>query len=445
VGALALPPSTKLKKGLSIMAAGEFKLSKHVSFEQVGSGRWVAWNGYFPKAAVLADDGVEFLRTVEEQDLDDPELAATAEMLLAHRIVYRGDADPYEDEFYASLSREAEGAQESFQRLYADRAPYGNLYFTNSACNLGCTYCVSHQADLQRAKTGGRASAQKRRAVAFSVLEQYLTSRREAGLDVAPIAFNGGEILLEWRLLRELLQHARTHFPELRLRCEMNSNMTRMTPQLASELSEFEIAMYTSIDGHRDHHNRTRVFRGGKGSYDEVIAGIEIFNKVAKRPIEGFQGTIDRPEYFSAAELFKMHEHGFVEARLAPNLLNISNEETERRAHLAADLFEAGQDQKLLYTDLYFRNVKSVAQSNHNGFTFYCAGLCGLPAPILTLNLDTTELSQLCSFAAPAALFFDSVEGDIYSPKLWEVSRKYVEQRVEVLRSHCRGCDVMGT
>jgi len=426
------------------MATGRFKLSKQVCFEEVASGRWVAWNGYYPHAAVLGDDGVEFLRTIEEQDLEDPELAEMAEMLLAHRIVYRGEGDPYETEFYAGLSTEVARAEEAFQRLHEDKSPYANLYFTNSACNLVCSYCVSHQADLQRRKRVRNATREKKRAVAFSVFEQYLTSRREAGLDFAPISFNGGEILLEWSLLRELLQHARARFPELRLRCEMNSNMTRMTPELARELSEFEIAMYTSIDGHREHHNQTRVFRRGGGSYDDVMAGIEVFNSLSKRRIEGFQGTIDSPEHFRPADLFRMHEHGFVEARLAPNLLNITNEEAERRAHLQADLFEAGQDEKLLYTDLYFRNVKGVAEANHNGFTFYCAGLCGLPSPVLTLNVDSTELSQLCSFAAPAALHFDEVGGDIYSPKLWEVSRKYVEERVEVLQSYCRGCDVMG-
>ncbi len=407
--------------------------------------RIAAWNVYFPNPAVMRRDGVELLNSLDRVDLARPEFEETRRTLLEHRLVFEGPHDPYELEFYDSVAKQLAKSELSAQRIYVEEGSYGNLYFTNVACNLGCSYCISHAGDLLRPKLGWTPQLNQRKlSMAISVADQYLARRRKLGLTVAQLSFNGGEILLEWPLLREVLRFAQTKYPEMTLKCEMNSNVTRMTPELAKELSDLEIVVYTSIDGHKEHHNATRVYHKGGGSFDDVMKGIETFNAVSSHPMQGFQGTIDKVDKFSARELFRMHKHGFMEARMAPNLLKATPEEGEARANLQSDLFEMGQRRKLLFSDTYFEATEKVAKKNHDGFRFYCTGLSGLPNLLLTYNIDTAELSQLCTFVSPAAVKFDDVGGDIYSPILWDATRKYIVSRLNQLKDYCARCDVVG-
>ncbi len=427
------------------MALGAYKMSGHVRREPLDEVRVALWNPFFPSVALMDAEGASFLDSLEEVDLQQPEYAELLASLLQHRLIYTGDSDPYPAAFFDSVARQLARTELSAQALLDGSASYGNFYVTNSACNLGCSYCISAEGDkLRPAGAWGQGGRERKRRVALAALDQYLARKRALGDKDASLTFNGGEILLEWPLLREMLDFARGAYPELHLRCGMNSNLTRLTPEIAAGLDEFGVQVFTSLDGHREHHDLTRVDHAGRGSFDAVLHGIETFNRHARQPIRGFQGTIDRVEAFDPERFFALHELGFVEARLAPNLLHTTHTDAEAKAHLHADLFERGQSQNLLLTDTYFRAVHRVLEKAHDGFSFYCAGLSGLPHLVLTLNLDTCELSQLCTFVSPAARRFEELGEDIYARVLWDASRAYITRRLEQLREFCGGCDVLG-
>jgi radical SAM protein with 4Fe4S-binding SPASM domain len=54
------------------------------------------------------------------------------------------------------------------------------------------------------------------------------------------------------------------------------------------------------------------------------------------------------------------------------------------------------------------------------------------------------QLSQMCSFVSPGALPAATTNYDIYHPSLWLATRQYIVNRMEMLRTACRGCDVLG-
>jgi len=427
------------------VALGQFRLSRHAQIEPLREPEFIAWNSYFPAPTVMGQDGVDFLRKIEDVDLALPAYAETRSALLKKRLIFEGPTDPYEAQYFDGAYQQLERTEANAERLHSGEGNYGNLIFTNVACNLGCSYCIAAEGDVLRPKLKWAPGiADIKRAMARRVLDQYLARRRKMGADFALLGFNGGEITLQWPLIKSLLTFAREQYPELKLSCEMNSNLAGMTPQLASELAEFEISVETSIDGHREHHDVTRVYHKGGGSFDNVLNGIALYNAVSKKQIDGFQGTLDRFDVFSPPELFKMKERGFIIARLAPSLLKMSEEEGVKRAHTFADLFEQGQKEELIVTDTYYEMAEHVARRSHDGFKFYCTGLGGLPQLILTYNIDSAEMSQLCTFVSPSAKRFEELGGDIFSPVLWQSTRAYIVARLEQLHSFCAGCDVAG-
>src|SRR5229473_379499 len=223
------------------MAVGAIRASKHLRVEPLDAHAFAVWNAYFPSVAVMEQDGLDLLSSTEVLDLDSPDYGEVLEVLLKHRLVYRGDEDPYEELFFSTVSQKLGDAEKSAQHLYEARGSYGNLYITNSACNLGCSYCISAEGDKLRPKLPWQKDIRERKLnIALSVLDQYLLRKRENGDTLALFSCNGGEILLEWPLLRELLFFARANYPDIKLKCGMNTNMTRMTPEIAKVLDDFE-------------------------------------------------------------------------------------------------------------------------------------------------------------------------------------------------------------
>lgn len=103
-----------------------------------------------------------------------------------------------------------------------------------------------------------------------------------------------------------------------------------------------------------------------------------------------------------------------------------------------------GQRRKLKFTDTYFVNIRQLMKIEEFKFYFTCAGLAGFPTRGLALNVDTLEMSQLCSYVPEAAVPYDEIGGDIYNRRLWERARAYIRHRAQQLRTVCRQCDVVG-
>jgi radical SAM protein with 4Fe4S-binding SPASM domain len=66
------------------------------------------------------------------------------------------------------------------------------------------------------------------------------------------------------------------------------------------------------------------------------------------------------------------------------------------------------------------------------------------PREVLTLNIDSMQLSQLCSFSSPGSIPLADAHYDIYDPVLWQAARRYIVERIDMLRKDCQGCDVLG-
>ncbi len=139
--------------------------------------------------------------------------------------------------------------------------------FVDHQCNLRCTYCYN----------GEKFTRPMTMDTVRKAVELALGSGPIPHLDVS---FFGGEPLLRLDLVREIVEYCEQRIEQQRpkptLRFIMNTNGTLITDEALALMDKpREFSVFVSLDGHKEVHDRYRVDAAGKGSFDDVIAGVE--------------------------------------------------------------------------------------------------------------------------------------------------------------------------
>ena len=135
-------------------------------------------------------------------------------------------------------------------------------------CNLGCTYCYAQGGNF------GSAGRNMPEAVALETVTKLIEG-------VAPgervnIAFLGGEPLVNRAVLRATTEHA-VAFARARgvkVGFSITTNGTLVTEDDGAFFERHGFAVTISLDGVGDVHDRQRAYKGGRGSYDRIMANV---------------------------------------------------------------------------------------------------------------------------------------------------------------------------
>jgi len=138
------------------------------------------------------------------------------------------------------------------------------LNITNQ-CNLACTYCYEFGAD-KIATPAGKAKYMTIETAKTSV-DFLLEQSRER--KAVHITFFGGETLMNFKLLREVVLYARDAAAAKGkgIGFSLTTNATLLTDEIIAFLSDNEIGVTVSMDGPPDVQDKHRVYKNGKGSY----------------------------------------------------------------------------------------------------------------------------------------------------------------------------------
>ncbi len=133
-------------------------------------------------------------------------------------------------------------------------------------CNLRCKYCYYNDGNPFHGSKIHMSENVAKKAVDFLIKESE--DKKNLLID-----FFGGEPLLKFDLIKTVVKYAKVKAQQANKRVAfgITTNGTLLTKNVAKYLAENKIGVQISIDGNRVMHNRARVFRNGKGSYDRVI------------------------------------------------------------------------------------------------------------------------------------------------------------------------------
>lgn len=163
--------------------------------------------------------------------------------------------------------------KESIQQL--------TLELTES-CNMRCRYCAfSGGYGLNRIHGLEQMNwLTAKAAIDFYINQNETAAEEEEGLSVG---FYGGEPLLRFHLIRDVINYVKSLPIARRKKARFNftTNATLLTDEVIAFCAKNQVGMTISLDGPQLAHDRYRVMKNGKGSFNRIIKNIAKIRQVA--------------------------------------------------------------------------------------------------------------------------------------------------------------------
>lgn len=182
----------------------------------------------------------------------------------------------------------------------------------SNKCNMGCHYCYGE--GFEDIKTGQQMGWKvARRSVDF-LFENCGSNKK------LTVVFFGGEALLNFPLIKQVVPYAKDLARKARKQIDftITTNATVLNKEMIRFLKEHRFGVTVSIDGPKEIHDKRRIFKGGKGTYDVIVPRIkELLDTYRTRPI-GARVTLTRG-VTQIQEIFDhLIEMGFYEVGFSP-------------------------------------------------------------------------------------------------------------------------------
>ena len=222
-------------------------------------------------AVFALDEGARYvLARLAEQDMTHPELAAA----LVDEGYSQDDAEGLIGELRQVQGIVLLAPGQEPARAPSPASPPADfplqalvLNITNQ-CNLACTYCYEFGAD-KIATPAGKAKYMTLDTAKTSV--DFLLGK-SAGRKAVHITFFGGETLMNFKLLKDVVTYALGRAAEQgrQITFSLTTNATLLTDDIIAFLSDHAIGVTVSMDGPPDLQDLRRVDKKGRGTYATI-------------------------------------------------------------------------------------------------------------------------------------------------------------------------------
>jgi uncharacterized protein len=147
--------------------------------------------------------------------------------------------------------------------------PNKMMLLVQTSCNLKCTYCYEVKAGFH--STGKSMDYE----TGVAAIEHMI--RRSGNRPEVEITFFGGEPLINFGLVRELVAYCKTREPELgkQFHYQMTTNAVLMTDEVIDYLIEHRFGVMISIDGPPETADLHRRDLGGRGQTAKAVANAQ--------------------------------------------------------------------------------------------------------------------------------------------------------------------------
>lgn len=231
-------------------------------------------NGMLEQVIRLKHQGKsdEEILKLQESDGKEEELRST--------LIFYGRWKKNFDGF--QLQRKAKKVKEVTAKDMKDALDSGNLYIlilnVTEDCNLRCKYCyLSETYDYTRNRTTKKMSfetAKKAIDFYYKLLDDYRF--RKPGKK-ANINFFGGEALLEFELMKKIVEYAKANTTR-DVAFNITTNGYLLNDRVGDFLVEHNFYISVSLDGSRK-NNAKRVMEKNVESFDRIVANLKRFKE----------------------------------------------------------------------------------------------------------------------------------------------------------------------
>ncbi len=179
-------------------------------------------------------------------------------------------------------------------------------------CNLNCSYCFASQGKYSGERAIMSLDVGKR---ALDFLIENSEGRRNLEVD-----FFGGEPLMNWEMIKELVAYARVREREAgkNFRFTLTTNGVLVDDDVI-EFSNREMSnVVLSLDGRREVHDRFRVDYAGQGSWEKIVPKFQRFVTLRGAKNYYMRGTFTHANPDFLEDIKTMLDLGFEELSMEP-------------------------------------------------------------------------------------------------------------------------------
>jgi sulfatase maturation enzyme AslB (radical SAM superfamily) len=100
------------------------------------------------------------------------------------------------------------------------------------------------------------------------------------GIGEVSITFNGGEILVDWKIIKNMARRISQKYPDMKINYEINTNLTLLNEEMAKFFNRCHFKVNVSIDGYKEAHDKTRKYFNNRGRDRKSVRRIVYFSRV---------------------------------------------------------------------------------------------------------------------------------------------------------------------
>ena len=277
-------------------------------------------NGYnivmdINSGAVHVVDDIIYYMINSLEDGPVPEVCPEEVMASLEKQYSRNDLeDVYEDikELYAKGQLFSSDDYEQFADLMISAPIKAMCLNVAHDCNLRCKYCFAATGDfgggrkLMPLETGKKA---------IDYLLRYSGNRHNLEMD-----FFGGEPLMNWPVVKEIVKYARSKEKEYNknFRFTITTNGMLLTEDKWDFLNKEMKNVVLSLDGRKEVNDNLRVRVDGSGSYDIIVPHFQEFVKRRGDQEYYIRGTFTKYNLDFTNDVFDFYNKGFEQISIEP-------------------------------------------------------------------------------------------------------------------------------
>lgn len=138
-------------------------------------------------------------------------------------------------------------------------------------CNFRCDYCI--YSEEKNKKQRAHSKSKMTFEVAKTAIDFYVDHSQDS--DIRNIGFYGGEPLLEFPLIKQIVSYAESRMAGRLFSMNITTNGSLLTDQVVQFLNQHKISVLLSLDGTKEAQDKHRRFYNGNGTYNAVVARLE--------------------------------------------------------------------------------------------------------------------------------------------------------------------------
>lgn len=183
--------------------------------------------------------------------------------LESKQIIGRGSSD-FTTNLLATKLRSKKGFLRDFTILH--------MIVVTGNCNCKCEYCQASSSSTEQGTLN--MTKETARRVVDTIFQCPSPSIK--------IEFQGGEPLINWNVVRYIVQYAETKNIKIKKNLEfvLCTNLMLINDEILKFLYEHSIQISTSLDGPKQLHDKNRLSRNGTSSYDVLLEKLTMTRKV---------------------------------------------------------------------------------------------------------------------------------------------------------------------